>query len=193
MLAVIFSVRTATRSAKGRVRTLQIPEPTAINLEKACLAKPWNVGSFLTLPTVVLKECFSFKGQVFGRPNRIPIPSINQSTNQDFLTTTFFAALEAQLCDSGAIVSEPPFEQQRNKNARKPATVEPLLECDGCEGRCPTLVRGLLGTGPPGPTLESASLSPPQGSIWYRKRVESGNRCRIGVELMPNKKCQIDP
>ena len=30
------------------------------------------------------------------------------------------------------------------------------------------VVRGLLGTGPLDPTLESASPSPPQGSIWHR-------------------------
>ena len=30
------------------------------------------------------------------------------------------------------------------------------------------VVRGLLGTGPPDPTLESTSPSPPQGSIWHR-------------------------
>ena len=29
-------------------------------------------------------------------------------------------------------------------------------------------VRGLLGAGHPDPTLESASLSPPQGSIWHQ-------------------------
>ena len=34
-------------------------------------------------------------------------------------------------------------------------------------------VRGLLGTGPPDPTLESASLSPPQGSIWHRFNIDS--------------------
>ena len=66
-----------------------------------------------------------------------------------------------------------------------------------------TLVRCLLGTGPPDPTLESASPSPPQGSIWHRfdidstlirhrNRVKSGNRCRINVESMLNR-CQIDP
>ena len=59
-------------------------------------------------------------------------------------------------------------------------------------------VRGLLGTGPPDPTLESTSPSLPQGSIWHRfnidstlirhrNRVKSGNRCRIDVESMPNR------
>ena len=61
----------------------------------------------------------------------------------------------------------------------------------------PELVRGLLGTGPPDPTLEFASPSPPQGSIWHRfnidstsirhwDMVKSGNRCRINVEPMFN-------
>ena len=52
--------------------------------------------------------------------------------------------------------------------------------------------RGLRGTGPPDPTLESASPSPLQGSIWQRNRVKSGNRCRINVESVL-KRCQIDP
>ena len=61
-----------------------------------------------------------------------------------------------------------------------------------------SIVRGLLGTGPPEPTLESASPSPPQGSIWHRfdidsilirhrNRVKSGNQCRIDVKSMPNR------
>ena len=61
-----------------------------------------------------------------------------------------------------------------------------------------SIVRGLLGTGPPGPTLESTSPSPPQGTIWHRfnidstlirhrNRVKSGNRCRINVESMLNR------
>ena len=53
-------------------------------------------------------------------------------------------------------------------------------------------MRGLLGTGPPDPTLESASLSPPKESIWHQNRVKSGNRCRINVKSMLNR-CQIDP
>ena len=48
-------------------------------------------------------------------------------------------------------------------------------------------VRGLLGTGPADPTLESASPSPPQASIWHRNRAKSGNRCRIDAESMPNR------
>ena len=47
------------------------------------------------------------------------------------------------------------------------------------------LLRGLLGTDPPGHALESISLSPPQGSIWHRTRVKSGGRCRIDVESTP--------
>ena len=54
------------------------------------------------------------------------------------------------------------------------------------------IVRGFLGADPLDLTLESASPSPPQGSIWHRNRVKSGNRCRINVESMP-KRCQIDP
>ena len=54
------------------------------------------------------------------------------------------------------------------------------------------VVRGLLGTGPPHPTLESASPSPPQRSIWHRNRVRSANQCRINVESMSSR-CQIDP
>ena len=59
-------------------------------------------------------------------------------------------------------------------------------------GRCTLqtaakVVRGLLGTGPPDPTLESASPSPPQGSIWHRDRVKSGNRCRIDAKLTTEK------
>ena len=45
--------------------------------------------------------------------------------------------------------------------------------------------RGLLGTSPPDPTLESTSPSPPQGSIWHRNRVKSGNRCRIDAKSIP--------
>ena len=67
----------------------------------------------------------------------------------------------------------------------------------------PSLVRGLLGTAPPDPTLESASPSPRQGSIWHRFNIDSTlirhrfpdstlNRCRINVESMLNR-CQIDP
>ena len=67
-----------------------------------------------------------------------------------------------------------------------------------------SLVKGFLGTGPPDPTLESASPSPPQGLIWHRfnidstlsphrNRVKSENRCRINVESMTLFRCQIDP
>ena len=47
------------------------------------------------------------------------------------------------------------------------------------------VVRGLLGTGPLEPTLESASPSPRQGSSWHRNRVKSGNRCRIDAKSTP--------
>ena len=48
-------------------------------------------------------------------------------------------------------------------------------------------MRGFLGTGRPDPTLESASPSPPQGSIWHRFDIEIGsnqmsNRCQRGGE-----------
>ena len=47
----------------------------------------------------------------------------------------------------------------------------------------PGIVRGLFCTDPPDPTLESASPSPPQGSIWHRSRVKSMlNRCRIDTK-----------
>ena len=49
-----------------------------------------------------------------------------------------------------------------------------------------TVMGGLLGTVLPDLTLESASPSPPQGSIWHRHRVKSGNRCGINVESMLN-------
>ena len=52
-------------------------------------------------------------------------------------------------------------------------------------------VRGLLGTGPPDPTLESASPSPPQRSIWHRFNIEIGSNQEIDVESMSNR-CQID-
>ena len=59
-------------------------------------------------------------------------------------------------------------------------------------------MRGLLGTDPPDPTLESASPSPPQGSIWHRFSIDSTSiqhrfpdltlfRCRIDAESMPNR------
>ena len=39
----MFSCRTLTHSAKVCCRTLQSPEPNAVNLEKDNLAIPWNV------------------------------------------------------------------------------------------------------------------------------------------------------
>ena len=65
-----------------------------------------------------------------------------------------------------------------------------FLTSKGCEG--------FIRHRPPDPTLESASPSPPQGSIWHRfninstlirhrNRVKSGNRCRINVKSMPNR------
>ena len=68
----------------------------------------------------------------------------------------------------------------------------------GKRGLATSIVRCLLGTGPPDPTLNSASPSPAQGSIWHqfdidltlirhRNRVKSGNQYRINVESMPNR------
>ena len=58
------------------------------------------------------------------------------------------------------------------------------------------IVKGLLGTGPPDPTLESASPSPPQGSIRHRFNIDSTLIFwfdqEIDVESMLNR-CQIDP
>ena len=59
-------------------------------------------------------------------------------------------------------------------------------------------VRGLLGTGPPDPTLESTSPSPSEGSIWHRFDTDStskydqirksmSNQCRIDGTSMPNR------
>ena len=56
-------------------------------------------------------------------------------------------------------------------------------------------MRGLLGTGPPEPTLESASPSPPQGSIWHRFNIDStvvdmeigSNQAFVDVESMSNR------
>ena len=57
-------------------------------------------------------------------------------------------------------------------------------------------MRGLLGKDPPDPTLESASPSPPQGSIWHRFNIDSTLirhrfpdltlfRCRIDAKSTP--------
>ena len=45
-VAVMFSCRTFTCSAKVSCRTLQIAEPKALNLEKDYLAEAWNARSF---------------------------------------------------------------------------------------------------------------------------------------------------
>ena len=49
----------------------------------------------------------------------------------------------------------------------------------------PRAVRGLSGTEPPDPTLESASPSPPQGRFGIESRVKSGNRCQIDAQSTP--------
>ena len=56
----------------------------------------------------------------------------------------------------------------------------------------PTLARGLLGTGRPDPTLESASPSPPQGSIWHRFNIDS-TLIRHRFPDLTLFRCQIDP
>ena len=73
-----------------------------------------------------------------------------------------------------------------------------FLSCPLAFGTLVRLVRGLLGTGPLDPTLESASPSPPQGSILHRFDIDSAskqgqirksmsNQCQIDVESMPNR------
>ena len=62
-VAVMLSCRTLTRSAKVCRRTLQVAEPKALNLEKGCLAEPWNVGSFRICPLIAL-----------SRPDCSPLP-----------------------------------------------------------------------------------------------------------------------
>ena len=69
---------------------------------------------------------------------------------------------------------------------------------DGCEPRdrsssCihlsppPRIVRGLLGTDPPDLTLESASPSPPQGSIRHRFDIDSTSISWFDPISMPNR------
>ena len=53
-VAVMFCCRTLIHSEKVSCRTLQIAEPKALNLEKDCLAEPWNVGSFEVCPSLSL-------------------------------------------------------------------------------------------------------------------------------------------
>ena len=66
----------------------------------------------------------------------------------------------------------------------------------GCRA---TLVRGLLGTGPPAPPsnpprppLLKGRFGIDSTSNRHRNRVKSGNRCRIDVKSML-KRCEIDP
>ena len=80
--------------------------------------------------------------------------------------------------------------KEKAKSGRHSPTL--LISRVGCpEGRLAlshwmtSVVRALSGTGPPDPILESTSPSPPQGSIWHRNRVKSGDRYRINVESMP--------
>ena len=49
-VAVMFSCRTLSRSAKVSCRTPHLAEPKALNLEKDYLAEPWNAGSFRVCP-----------------------------------------------------------------------------------------------------------------------------------------------
>ena len=50
-VAVMFSCRTLTRSAKVSCRTLPIAEPKVLNSEKDYLAEPWNAVSFRKCPS----------------------------------------------------------------------------------------------------------------------------------------------
>ena len=67
------------------------------------------------------------------------------------------------------------------KVARSVAKKRP--EVGACNEGKTRVVRGLLGTGPPGPTLESASPSPPRGSIWHRFNIDSTSiRHRFNID-----------
>ena len=55
-----------------------------------------------------------------------------------------------------------------------------------------SVVRGLLGTDPPDLTLESASPSPPQRSIWHRFDIDS-TLIRHRFPDLTLFRCQIDP
>ena len=57
-VAVMFSCRTLTRSAKVSCRTLQIAEHETLNLEKDYLAEPWNAGSFRKCPVLDVFKYF---------------------------------------------------------------------------------------------------------------------------------------
>ena len=57
------------------------------------------------------------------------------------------------------------------------------------EGGLQLVVRGLLGTDPPDLTLESASPSPPQRSIWHRFDIDSTSISWFDPRLF---RCQIE-
>ena len=62
-------------------------------------------------------------------------------------------------------------------------------ECTKWRDFPPKVVRGLLGTGPPDCTLESASpSSAPHGSIWHRFDIDS-----TSISWFALFRCQIDP
>ena len=99
-----------------------------------------------------------------------------------------FCKTITDLCEFSLPVLSGKHPEFRQVSCFRELTRESAIFWFGLPGRVPRIsfVRGLLGKDPPDPTLESASPSHPQGSIWHRNRVKSGNRCRINVESMPN-------
>ena len=80
----------------------------------------------------------------------------------------------------------------KTRDSELPTTCSPhSAGCTRTSVYTRAFVRGLLGTDPPDPTLESASPSLAQGSIWHRNRGQirksMSNQCRIDFESMPNR------
>ena len=77
-----------------------------------------------------------------------------------------------------------PYQTPHSLNPSPLFTENPFLFTKKCFVGSPAQKSApILGTDTPNLTLESASPSPPQGSIWHRHRVKSGNRCRIDAKL----------
>ena len=97
-----------------------------------------------------------------------------------------------------------------SQNAQYPASTFELSQCWRCKERRPLAEQRLLGDlrqsvppncghRPHGPHPQSASPSPPQGSIWHRFSIDSTSiqhrfdidltlfRCRIDAESMPKR------
>ena len=120
----------------------------------------------------------------------------------------------------GAIVSQTPSKQARNKNAiglsddsvaimgialfflqpfGKSTDLTPprslkkvtLHRLQGEPLSDSGVVRFIIGTGHPDPTLESASPSPPQGSIWHRFNIDL--TLIRHIDFLTLFRCQIDP